>query len=86
MLLAFVNADTYATICLPLSTLSSACGKNVTFSYPLSPKVYSNSAKMFIILKQTFYLTLYLQKEQVLEPYSSFFPAVFGKTKSRCST
>ena len=25
-------------------------------------------------------------KKQVLEPYSSIFPAVFGKTKSRCST
>ena len=24
--------------------------------------------------------------KQVLEPYSSFFPAVFGKTKSCCST
>ena len=24
--------------------------------------------------------------KQGLEPYSSFFPAVFGKTKSRCST
>ena len=24
--------------------------------------------------------------KQVLESYSSFFPAVFGKTKSRCST
>ena len=24
--------------------------------------------------------------KQVLEPYSSFFPAVFGKTKSRCTT
>ena len=24
--------------------------------------------------------------KQVLEPYSSFFPTVFGKTKSRCSS
>ena len=28
----------------------------------------------------------YSNIKQVLEPYSSFFPAVFGKTKSRCST
>ena len=28
----------------------------------------------------------FLFGKQVLEPYSSFFPAVFGKTKSRCST
>ena len=27
-----------------------------------------------------------LTNKQVLEPYSSLFPAVFGKTKSRCST
>ena len=27
-----------------------------------------------------------IYSKQVLEPYSSFFPAVFGKTKSRCST
>ena len=29
---------------------------------------------------------VYNTLQQVLEPYSSFFPAVFGKTKSRCST
>ena len=50
-------------------------------SFRLNIHSSSSDLNMEQWLKQIVYYI-----KQVLEPYSSFFPAIFGKTKSRCST